>query len=65
MVREEFLQIRQQVALDATQDTSIKGLWKQPSIRKRLLMGLFVQFIAQSTGVLVSSCNECISRVNY
>ncbi|RFU33599.1 hypothetical protein B7463_g2768, partial [Scytalidium lignicola] len=53
LAREEFLQIRQQVALDATQDTSIKGLWKQPSIRKRLLLGLFVQFIAQSTGVLV------------
>lgn len=58
LAREEFLQIRQQVALDSTLSVSFIGLWKTPSIRKRLFMGLFVQFIAQSTGDLVSPLDK-------
>lgn len=54
LAREEFLQIRQQVALDASQSLSFLELWKKPSTRKRLLMGLFVMCIIQSTGDLVS-----------
>lgn len=53
LAREEFLQIRQQVALDRLQNQSFIQLWKKPSTRKRLLFGIFVQCIAQSTGVLV------------
>lgn len=53
LAREEFLQIRQQVALDRLQSQSFLELWKKPSTRKRLLYGIFVQCIAQSTGVLV------------
>lgn len=55
---EEFLQINQQVALDATMSLSFIGLWKKPSTRKRLLIGIFVQFIAQCTGVLVSPIDK-------
>lgn len=54
LAREEFLQIHQQVALDAGQKLSFLGLWAKPSTRKRLLMGLFVMCIVQSTGDLVS-----------
>ncbi|KFZ16138.1 hypothetical protein V501_02371 [Pseudogymnoascus sp. VKM F-4519 (FW-2642)] len=53
LAREEFLQIRQQVALDRLQKRSFIELWKKSSTRKRLLYGIFVQCIAQSTGVMV------------
>lgn len=45
--------IRQQLAIDDTQDHSIRSIFLRPSYRKRFLMGFYIQFLAQSTGVLV------------
>jgi hypothetical protein len=53
--REEHLQIQQQLQLE---QRGPQGLWqqlKEPHIRKRFFVGLFVQCLAQSTGVLVTS----------
>lgn len=51
---EEFAQIVQQVALDRANEMSFFELWKNPSTCKRLILGFFVIFAAQSSGVLVS-----------
>ncbi|EPE08408.1 general substrate transporter [Ophiostoma piceae UAMH 11346] len=45
--------IRQQLAIDDTQDHSLRAIILRPSYRKRFLMGFYIQFLAQSTGVLV------------
>jgi hypothetical protein len=53
--RKEFVQIRKPLELEAT---GPQGIWqhlKQAHIRKRLLFALFIQCLAQSTGVLVTS----------
>ncbi|KAK6371786.1 hypothetical protein LTS17_008609 [Exophiala oligosperma] len=52
--REEFYQISKQIELESSiGNTSLWGLMLKPSYRKRVLCGMFVQFLAQSTGVLV------------
>jgi MFS family permease len=51
--REECHSIRSQLQLDASMPQGIIATLKIPSYRKRFLIGLFVQCIAQSTGVLV------------
>lgn len=50
---EEFVQIRDQVALDRHNEVSWLDLWKRPNTRKRLAFGFFVIAAAQSSGVLV------------
>lgn len=59
--REEHLQIRRQLELERQKP---QGLWaqlKEPHIRKRFFTGLFVQCLAQSTGVLVTSNYQVMS----
>ncbi|KAK4947592.1 hypothetical protein LTR10_013538 [Elasticomyces elasticus] len=51
--REEFYQISKQIELESTGNTTMWGMFLKPSYRKRVLTGMFVQFLAQSTGVLV------------
>ncbi|KAF2792178.1 general substrate transporter [Melanomma pulvis-pyrius CBS 109.77] len=51
--REECHNIRSQLQLDATMPQGMIATLKVPSYRKRFLIGLFVQCVAQSTGVLV------------
>jgi len=50
----EFLQIKQQVELESRDNVgNLISMFKRPNIRKRLLLGFFLQCLAQSTGVLV------------
>ena len=46
----EHTLMRKQVALDATHDITWSGLFKRNSTRKRLLLGIFLMFMQQSTG---------------
>ncbi|KLP03307.1 related to sugar transporter [Fusarium fujikuroi] len=45
--------IKTQLTLESSEPKSFVGIMRKPSYRKRLLIGIFVQCIAQSTGVLV------------
>lgn len=50
---EEYENIRRQLNAEKSVDTGLIAVLRKPSYRKRFLMGLFVQCLAQSTGVLV------------
>ncbi|QKX58701.1 uncharacterized protein TRUGW13939_05828 [Talaromyces rugulosus] len=52
-VRQECRLIESQLELDSRKPTNLIAVLKNASYRKRFLMGLFVQCLAQSTGVLV------------
>ncbi|KAF4495330.1 sugar transporter [Fusarium agapanthi] len=45
--------IKTQLMTESSEPKSFVGIMRKPSYRKRLLIGIFVQCIAQSTGVLV------------
>ncbi|KAF5244796.1 hypothetical protein FANTH_7620 [Fusarium anthophilum] len=45
--------IKAQLMTESSEPKSFVGIMRKPSYRKRLLIGIFVQCIAQSTGVLV------------
>ena len=53
--RAEFNQMEKQVAADAIlwKDEGNKALFTKPSYRKRMWMGFFIQYAAQSTGAQV------------
>ena len=53
--REEFYQMTQQVQYDsiAWKAGGWKQMWTKPSYFKRLWMGFFIQYAAQSTGAQV------------
>ena len=53
--RNEFYQMVQQVQLDSTAwaQTGNKALFTKPSYRKRMWMGFFIQYSAQTTGAMV------------
>ncbi|KAK5400812.1 hypothetical protein LTR06_011233 [Exophiala xenobiotica] len=55
LAREEYLQISQQLVLESQNHVSFWAELKKPSVRKRFMTAIFIQFIAQSTGVLVTS----------
>lgn len=68
--REEFYQMRQQVAADkrmaAIEGDSIKTLFTKPSYRKRMICAFFTMFAAESTGILViySTSGNLLSTKN-
>lgn len=43
LVRDEIIQIRQQLEFEKTQPTSLLSMWTVPSMRRRMLTGLAVQ----------------------
>ncbi|KAF5556450.1 sugar transporter [Fusarium phyllophilum] len=45
--------IKAQLMAESSEPKSFVGIMRKPSYRKRILIGIFVQCIAQSTGVLV------------
>ncbi|KAG5744565.1 hypothetical protein H9Q70_012740 [Fusarium xylarioides] len=45
--------IKTQLMAESSEPKSFVGIMRKPSYRKRILIGIFVQCIAQSTGVLV------------
>ncbi|KAH8892299.1 MFS general substrate transporter [Thozetella sp. PMI_491] len=49
----EFYQIRKQIELDKTFATSYVDIFKQPSMRKRALITVFLEFCLMSSGILV------------
>lgn len=51
--RREFLQIECQIQQDAERPLGFVEILKDPSLRKRFLIAIFVMFLGQSTGVLV------------
>jgi hypothetical protein len=61
VAEEELAQIVQQVTLDRANEMSFFALWRNPSTRKRLVLGFFIIFTTQSSGVLVSfiQINNC------
>ncbi|KAH8595049.1 general substrate transporter [Bisporella sp. PMI_857] len=52
---EEYIQICRQLELESRNPQGIINQLKEPHNRKRFLTGMFVQCLAQSTGVLVTS----------
>ena len=50
MITIEVAAIEQQVEIDSHHDVSWLGLAKRPSMRRRLLLGMFMMFFQQSTG---------------
>lgn len=61
--REEFYQMTQQVQADASAwvQGGNRQLFSKPSYRKRMWMGFFIQYAAQSTGaqVIYGRCSKC------
>ncbi|KEF52756.1 uncharacterized protein A1O9_11173 [Exophiala aquamarina CBS 119918] len=53
MAREESVQIQRQLELDKSMPKGLVAIVRTPSLFKRYLLGVFVQCLAQSTGVLV------------
>ena len=51
--RLEFYQMRKQTELDKTFETSYMELIRKPSLRKRAIMTVFLQFSLMSSGILV------------
>jgi hypothetical protein len=51
--KREFYQMQKQIALDKTFATSYWGIFKQPSMRKRALTTILLEFCLMSSGVLV------------
>lgn len=58
-VKEEFFQMQKQIEFDQTLDGSWTQLFRKPSYRKRMLMAAFLQFLGQSTAVLVVANYVC------
>lgn len=52
-VKREFYQMRKQIELDVTFATSYYAIFKQPSLRKRALTTMFLEFCLMSSGILV------------
>ena len=50
--RSEFYQIRKQIILDRTLDSSWAGMFKKPSYRKRAFLAMGLTFFIQCSGVL-------------
>lgn len=50
IISTEVAAIEQQVEIDSHYDISWLGLVKRPSMRRRLLLGMFMMFFQQSTG---------------
>ena len=50
---EEFEEIRRQIHFEERQHLTFWGMFKQPTLRKRLILGFFLQCLTQSSGVLV------------
>jgi MFS family permease len=59
--REEFYQMQAQIEFDKNQDTSLLHMFKEPSLRKRVLLGCGVLLGGQSCGPLVIN-SELINR---
>jgi Sugar (and other) transporter len=61
--KREFYQMRKQIELDVTFQTSYLGIFKQASLRKRALQTIFLEFCLMSSGVLVilSKLFQCTS----
>ncbi|OAG39282.1 hypothetical protein AYO21_06486 [Fonsecaea monophora] len=53
LAREEYLQIKKQVNLDILKPRTLWAILKIPSYRRRLFTAMFLEFLYQSTGVLV------------
>jgi MFS family permease len=51
--RREFYQMRQQIEHDITLSTSYLDLFIKPSLRKRTLITIFLEFCLMSSGILV------------
>lgn len=51
--KEEFAQMRNQLALDRTFKSGYVEMFRRPSYRKRVMMGMGLTFALQSSGVLV------------
>lgn len=51
--KREFYQMQKQIALDKTFATSYWDIFKQPSMRKRALTTILLEFCLMSSGVLV------------
>lgn len=63
--RAEFYQMKKQADLDRTLDASWKQMFKRPSYRKRLFMAAGLNFLAQSSAVLVINNYVCFTRSRY
>ena len=57
--KREFYQMQKQIALDNTFATSYWGILTQPSMRKRTLMTIFLEFCLMTSGVLVILSTFC------
>lgn len=57
--RREFYQMAQQAAYDRTVNSSWIELFRRPSYRKRVLFGMFLMILCQSTGELVLNQYVC------
>lgn len=55
----EFYQMAQQAAYDRTINSSWIELFRRPSYRKRVLFGMFLMILCQSTGELVLNQYVC------
>ncbi|KIW98250.1 uncharacterized protein Z519_01834 [Cladophialophora bantiana CBS 173.52] len=53
LAREEYLQIKKQVDLDSSKPRTLLAILKIPSYRRRLFTAMLLEFLFQSTGVLV------------
>ncbi|KIW63046.1 hypothetical protein PV04_09924 [Phialophora macrospora] len=53
LAREEYAQIKKQVELDRSKPQTLLEILKTPSYRRRLFTAMFLEFLFQSTGVLV------------
>ncbi|EXJ66148.1 uncharacterized protein A1O5_10764 [Cladophialophora psammophila CBS 110553] len=60
LAREEYLQIRQQIELEARNRTTILASIRQPPMRKRMIIGFLTQFLLQCSGVLVTVTYQVI-----
>lgn len=56
--RREFYQMRKQIELDITFATSYWEIFRKPSLRKRALLTIFLEFSLMSSGVLVILSNS-------
>jgi len=61
--REEFFQMRKQAELDRTLGSSWLELFRKPSNRKRLMVGMGFAFVGQSMGDLVINNYVCIYHI--
>jgi hypothetical protein len=59
--RGEFHQMRTQLAIDRTLKSGYIEMFRRPSYRKRVFMGMGLTFALQSSGVLVINSKSCAS----